>query len=191
MGEGMKRFFINGALFEAGWFACVTAAASGAPLLGLLVAILVVLLHLVSVPSPGRELRLILLAVVMGVMFDSLLVASGWIRYPNGILVPGTAPYWILAMWAMFATTLNVSLGWLKGRPLLAVVMGGVFGPMSYLAGEGLGGLEFIDRTASLVALSIGWAISMPLLAAAAERFNGVAKPRWQPLTRGIVQGEG
>ena len=187
----MKRLAFNSAVFQAGWFACVFAAAIGLPLLGLLTAVLVVLLHLVAAASPGKELRLILLALAMGLVFDSLLVASGWLRYPNGILVPGTAPYWILAMWAMFATTLNLSLGWLKGRLLLAAVMGGVFGPLSYLAGERLGGLVFVDRTASLVALGIGWAICMPLLAVAAQRFNGIAEsfPPFFSGSRAQVEG--
>jgi hypothetical protein len=187
----VKRLLINSAAFQVGWFACVLGAASGEPLMGLTMAVCVVLLHLASVPAPARELRLILLAIAMGVVFDSLLVTSGWLSYRNGMLVPGTAPYWILAMWAMFATTLNVSLAWLKSRPVLAAVMGGIFGPLSYLAGERLGGLVFIDRTASLVALGVGWAISMPLLVRAAERFNGMRRHERNALPGGIAQGEG
>jgi hypothetical protein len=184
------RLVVNSAVFQLGWLACVVGAASGLPLLGLLAAVFVVLLHLVAAASPGKELRLILLALAMGLVFDSLLVSSGWLRYPNGILVPGTAPYWILAMWAMFATTLNLSLGWLKGRLVLATIMGGVFGPLSYLAGERLGGLVFVDRTASLVALGIGWAICMPLLAIAAQRFNGIGEPFSRFFAGGLAQGE-
>ena len=52
------------------------------------------------------------------------------------------APYWLVVMWALFATTINVSMAWMKNRWLLAVVMGAVFGPMAF-AGEKLGAVNF------------------------------------------------
>ncbi len=40
----------------------------------------------------------------------------------------GFPPPWILALWALFASTLNASLGWLQDRLLLAAVLGALSG---------------------------------------------------------------
>ena len=50
----------------------------------------------------------------IGAAFDSVLAATGLLVYSSGVLFAGTAPYWIVAMWALFATTLNVSMGWMR-----------------------------------------------------------------------------
>lgn len=83
------------------------------------------------------------------------------------------APWWILALWALFATTLNVSLGWLRSRLLLAGVLGGVAGPFAYWAGERLGALSLREPVAALGALTLGWAAILPALLALARRLDG------------------
>lgn len=173
----MKRTLLNFAAFQIGWFACVLSAASGLPLLGLLVVGLVVVLHVQISEWRSHELILVCLAVVLGLVFDSLLVMSGWLWYPSGMMFAGVAPYWILAMWALFATTLNVSMGWLKGKPFLASVLGAVFGPLSYMAGQRLGAMEFVNFQSAIFALAIIWALVMPLLVTVAARLDGTRKP--------------
>ena len=173
----MKRTLLNFVAFQIGWFACVLSAANGLPLLGLVVVSLVVVLHVQFSEWRSHELILVCLAVVMGLVFDSLLVISGWLQYPSGVLLPGIAPYWILAMWALFATTLNVSMSWLKGKAILASVLGAVFGPLSYMAGQRLGAIEFVNFQSAIIALAIIWALVMPLLVTVASRLDGSRKP--------------
>ena len=170
----MKRTLLNFLAFQAGWIACVGSAANGLAWVGLLVVGIVVGLHLAQAARPGQELRLIVLAMVMGLLFDSLLANSGWLRYAGEGVVAGMAPVWIVAMWALFATTLNVSMSWLRDRPVVALLAGAVFGPLSYMAGQRLGGLEFIDFNMAIVALALIWALAMPVLMLAASRFDGI-----------------
>ena len=118
---------------------------------------------------------LVLSCGFIGALFDSVLVAMGWVTYPSGLFVESMAPYWIISMWMLFATTLNVSLRWMRGRYFLALVMGAVAGPLAYIGGSKLGGILFLDRTAGLVALSIGWGLMMPVLVLLAERLDGVS----------------
>jgi hypothetical protein len=118
---------------------------------------------------------------VLGALFDTLLLQTGWLTYVNGMLWAGTAPYWIVAMWLLFATTLNVSLRWLRRSYAAAALLGLIGGPMSYYAGAKLGGLTFINTTAALTALAIGWALVIPLLVWLSERLDGV-----QPADRAV-----
>lgn len=173
----MNPKLVNFVAFQAGWFACVLSAANGLPWLGLLIVSLIVAMHLKTAGSPHHELKLLVLCVVMGLVFDSFLVSSGWLRYPSGMLFSGIAPYWILAMWALFSTTLNSSMDWLKGSLVLSSVMGAVFGPLSYLAGQRLGAIELIDFRSSLIALAVIWALVMPILTFAANRLDGRRTP--------------
>jgi hypothetical protein len=67
-------------------------------------------------------------------------------------------------------------MGWLKGRPLLAAGLGAVAGPASYVAGQKLGGIVFLEFVPAIGALAIGWAVFMPLLLSLAERFDGMSE---------------
>lgn len=168
------KLLVNFAAFQVGWFACVLGAANALPWLGPVVVAAVVALHLATARRPLPELFLVLAAMVVGLLVDSLLLATGWLRYSVGLWLPGLAPYWIITMWALFATTLNVSMGWMSGRPVLAVLMGAAGGPLSYLAGEKLGAIELTQPAHALTALAFAWAIAMPLLMWLSARFDGV-----------------
>lgn len=169
--------FVNFMAFQAGWFATVLGAANGKPWIGPIVVLAAVALHLRNTRLPMMEARLLASALLFGLVADSLLLATGWIAYPNGFWLPGLAPYWIICLWALFATTLNVSMRWMAGRYVLAAVFGGIGGPLSYLAGARLGAMTFTDTTAALVALSLVWASLMPLLMWLASRLDGTRSP--------------
>ena len=165
---------INFAAFQIGWFSSVIGAAKQMPWLGPLVLLIVLAIHLRQARRPQAELTLVVACGLVGVFFDSLLVVFGWVTYPSGQFSDLLAPYWIVTMWMLFGTTLNLSMGWLKGRPWLAAAFGAFGGPASYIAGQKLGGIVFVDYYAAVIALAIGWAIFMPLLLIVAERYNGM-----------------
>lgn len=168
------KLMLNFVAFQLGWFACVLGAANALPWLGPVVVAAVVSLHLATARRPLPELYLVLAAMLLGLVVDSLLLATGWLNYSVGLWLPGFAPYWIVAMWALFATTLNVSMGWMRGRPVLTVLMGAVGGPLSYLAGERLGAIELTHAVPALAALALAWAVAMPLLMWLAARLDGI-----------------
>jgi len=74
------------------------------------------------------------------------------------------------------AIALNVTLRWLKRRPLLAAGLGAVFGPLSFLGGVRLGAARFVDEPAALAALAAMWALLMPLVMAVSDRLDGVTE---------------
>ena len=162
-------------LFQVGWFLCVWTAAANRPWIGVLVIFGVIAAHVFRAPVPQKELQLILMTLVIGGVFDSVLVVQGWLKYSSGTVAPNLAPYWIVALWGLFATLLNVSLRWMRGRWITAALVGALGGPAAYYGGLRLGALEFGNMQEGLTALAIGWAVLMPLLLALSARFDGHA----------------
>ena len=172
---GKRSLLINFTLFQLGWFACVLGGAWDIPWIGPLAVAAILAWHLLQADKPSHELKLIGIAVVLGTLWDSLLVVSGLLNYDSGMLVGFLAPYWIIAMWALFSSTLNVSLRWLKNRYTLAFLFGAIGGPLAYYAGFKLGAVDFSDMASALLALAVGWALLMPLLMQLSNRYNGFA----------------
>ena len=166
---GLIKNFIG---FQIGWFACVVGAAQGYPLVAVAVASIIVILHLLRDNNLYSELCLIISAVFIGIIWESLLLASGWLAYASSGGSSIFAPIWLVAMWALFATTINHSMAWLKNRYFLALLLGVVFGPLAFIAGENLGAVMFLDRTMALTLLAVGWAVLMPLLLWLAQQFK-------------------
>lgn len=164
-------YFVVG---QAGWFVCVTSAARGVAWIGAVFVLAAVFWHATLVAAPVPELKLVAAAVLIGALWETILVASGLLVYPNGVLIPGTAPWWLLALWALFAVQLNVLFSWLKQRLLLAAALGALAGPLSFRAGAALGAVRLADPVLSCAALGAGWAVLMPLILALARRWDGV-----------------
>ena len=168
------NLLVNVAAFKLGWISSVFGGAQQMPWLGPLVVSIAIALHLSRAERPRSELLLILSCGLIGAVFDSVLVAAGWVTFPSGMFSDLMAPYWIVTMWMLFGTTINMSMRWMRGRPLLAAAFGLVGGPLAYLAGHKIGGIQFVDQPAALAMLAIGWAVMMPLLMQLGERFDGV-----------------
>jgi len=174
---GRARQLANFAVFEAAWFAAVLGAAHGVPLWGTAAVAAAVAWHLGVSARPRREAALVASVAAIGLVVESALVLQGHVVYASGQPVAWLAPYWMVALWAEFAIALNVTLRWLKHRPVLAGVLGALAGPLSFVGGVRLGGARFVDAPAALLTLAGVWGVLMPLLMALSNRFDGVVVP--------------
>lgn len=166
--------FVNFAAFQVAWLSCVMGAAREMPWLGPVAVLIALLIHLRAARKPFEEVLLVLTCALIGAGFDSILVAAGWVTYKAGQFSDYLAPYWIVTMWMLFATTLNVSMRWLRGKPALAALFGFYGGPAAYITGQALGGITLVNETAALTALAVGWAIMMPVLMRLSESLDGM-----------------
>lgn len=161
----------NFILFQLAWFACVMGAANNLPWLGVVVTLAALAWHFFHSQHPKSELLLILAALCIGGLFDQFMLAMSWVNYQAHGWDTGLVPVWILALWMAFASTLNMSLAWMQGRHLIAVLFGGSGGPLAYFGAENLGAVSLTSST-SFIALGVGWAIITPLLLVLADKLN-------------------
>jgi len=162
----MSRTIItNIILFQLGWFACVLGGAHGQALLGSLLAVVIILFHCYRAADTLSEIRLLGLALIVGLIFESIITWQGLARYNHGQLFDVMAPHWMILMWPLFATTLNLSMRWLKNlAPVLIALFGAAFAPLAYYAGYKLGAVEYDHLTLSLSIIAITWAALLPAL---------------------------
>ncbi|AUZ54064.1 DUF2878 domain-containing protein [Stenotrophomonas acidaminiphila] len=156
--------------YQATWFVAVIGAGRGSWWPGVLAAALFALWRLAVSPARALELRLLLAALGIGLLLESVWVGSGLLDYAAW---PWAGPpAWILALWCAFALVVVPLLGYLHRRPWLAAALGAVGGPLAYLgAASGWDALRFSEpRWHALLALGAGWALAMPALAALAAR---------------------
>jgi hypothetical protein len=169
---------VNFLAFQIAWLSSVVGGAQQMPWLGPVAVMIALTLHLKAARKPFEELLLALACALIGALFDSFLVAVGWIAYTSGQFSDYFAPYWIITMWMLFATTLNVSMRWLRGRHGLAAFFGAYGGPAAYLGGQALGGISLVSQVPALIALAVGWALIMPVLMWLSEYLDGMPGKR-------------
>ncbi|WP_233217576.1 DUF2878 domain-containing protein [Trinickia dabaoshanensis] len=166
-----------GVVGQVAWLCAVLGGAHGRALPGLLTAAGIVCWHLWRAPQPTREARVVAIVAIGGWLWDSALAAAGWLVYPGVAAAPAVAPAWIAALWAIFAVQLNVLFVWLRGRWVLAMLIGACAGPLSFRAGASLGAVRFAHPWQALAMLAAGWSLLLPLAVAIARRWDGV-RPR-------------
>ena len=168
-----KNIIINFILFQIGWFACVVGAAKQMPWLGVIVVLAIVIWHLSQAKQPKLEVYLLILTLIIGAIYDQTMLQNNLLTYQAHGWSNSLTPVWILALWAEFATILNVSLRWMHGRWLIAILFGAIGGPLAYAGAARLGAVSLDVIPLSYVALSVGWAIITPLSLKLSERFDG------------------
>ena len=162
--NNLTRKTINVLLFQAAWFAAVLGAARGLFWLGPLSMIPVLALHLALQEDRRGEAKLLLIAALLGFIFDTVFVASGVFMPLQHLFPRPFSPPWMICLWLNFAATLNVSMVWLRQRYLLAALFGAIGGPLAYYGGAKLGATEALPTLSGLLLLAVGWGVMTPLL---------------------------
>lgn len=174
MKRGLMRIIASACAFEVGWTGAVLLASRGAPALGAVVAAMVGGFQ-IWLRGPGRRLaeaRFVLGASVVGVVADAGLMLGGVLRFYDG---RGASPeflIWIFALWINFASMINTCLRWLRRRWWLSAALGAIAGPLTYYGGAKLGAVTLSSPpTVSLLAVAVEYAVLVPVMVWAAERY--------------------
>lgn len=164
----------NFLLFQLLWFGSVIGAANGYAWAGPMCLLVLVLCHFKWIARDSHaDMLLMIVCVLLGLSIDTLGSYIGFVDFVLYDVEPLT-PFWLLCLWAGFALTINHSMGWMKGRFVLAAVAGAVFGPLSYYAGWQAGAMQWLQPTLAAVFISISWALVMPSLCLLARRVENI-----------------
>ena len=163
--------FLNAIGYQLVWLVSIVGAARGSSSAGLLAATAFIVCMLAFGGQRRADLRLIPLALGVGLLVESAWIAMGWMHYSTPWPLAWLTPAWMIGIWVSFALTLNHSLAFLKGRHALAAAIGAVGGPLAYWGAErGFGAVHFDASVATvLLGVGVGWACIFPLLLRGSE----------------------
>ncbi|WP_297794219.1 DUF2878 domain-containing protein [uncultured Marinobacter sp.] len=153
------RNILNFLLFQTGWLVCVLYPG----LLAAGVVVLFLIVHFILV-SQHRwvEAQFIGFGTVVGGVLDGIWFHTGVLADSTGDVM--LTPIWLVAIWAIFMTTLCHSLQWVGRKRWLPWVLAPMAGPFAYWSASQLGAVELPMMNLSLVALALGWMVVFPLL---------------------------
>lgn len=153
---------INAALFQIVWFACVIGGANGLLWPAVISFGALAVWQLPAKRRHSTDIKLLITAIVLGLMFDSLWVQLGFLEFADQRPFSMLAPAWIIILWMGFALTINHSLTWINIHPALPALLGAICGPSSYLAGMKLGAVSYqADVVLISACLALCWSFSL------------------------------
>lgn len=160
----MNKFW-NFVFFQAAWFACVIGAANQQVFFPVAATLIYLAIHVWFAQRPLAELKLLLKAALFGVAVDTFVANCGFLSFENSWPSKHLSPAWMWTLWALVASTINSSLDWLRGRPILGAVLGAIAGPLSYEAGVRMGAGTWSEngQIGGLILLGLAWGIAIPL----------------------------
>lgn len=165
------RIWGNALWFNALWFAAVIGSTHGL-LWPALVCMAGLLAWTVVCGGDWRaDCRMAVAGMLVALTVEPVWINAGALTYPDvGAL--GLPPTWIVVLWAGFAVSFNHCLAWLRGRMLLAAVLGSAGSLSSISAGLSLEAVVMPEGwlQAALFYAPV-WAFLTPALAWLSERF--------------------
>ena len=172
-------FWATLAAYELVWFAAVIGAGHGLAWPGVAGTLLFATWRLTVSRHRATELKLVAVALLLGLFLETLWVRFGLLRFAAPWPVQ-THPAWLMALWAAFALTVVPLFGYLRERPWLAAALGAAGGPLAYLgAARGWHAVLLpAPQWPSLLALAVGWGIALPCLTGLARHWLRSAAPR-------------
>lgn len=152
----MSKFsLINFVIFQACWFTAALYQQSGTlTMLGLLI------IHFLLSPTKYNDVKVLLLAL-LGCSVDQFLYVLGVLEFTT---YSAFIPTWLVLLWCCFVLSLNHSLHWLVKSPIvIQVILGGVFGSLSYFAALNFSALQTsLSSIYFVIVIAVTWAIVLP-----------------------------
>lgn len=116
------------------------------------------------------HIKIVSLAFVLGGALESISVHQGLVTY-QGTHGFHALPWWMLLIWMAISLQFDGSLRCLRGRPLLAFLMGAIIGPVFMLAGEEMRIVKLATPIESLSWVAFEWASLFAILASLSKRY--------------------
>ena len=158
----------NVLMYQAIWFVAVLGTIDYQWLLALLL-----LLHVVWSGQWQREMRLMLLGAGLGGTIDAVFTGLGVYVFSSSVSW-SPIPLWLIAIWMGFCGTLRHSLRPLVNKPFVITGLAAVGAPMSYLAAQRFGAVDFpLGGLRTAIMVGMAWVVVMPALAWLSKESSG------------------
>ncbi len=149
-------FWVDLVLFKISWIMLVVFQAQAiVPAMG------IILLKVMTWPDIHKSLNIIVTTLVIGLIMDFILTATGVFVFPDYNM-----PLWLVLLWVSFAMTLPRGFSFIaKLHPMIQACTGMLAGSVGYFAGYLLGAVAFgFSLSLSLIFIGLLWSGFIPLL---------------------------
>lgn len=145
-------------LFYFGWIVCLQEASRGQSLYSLLTIGAMIAYYLYCSSCRKADYFLLFLVISLGPMTDIFYSRIGLLHYHHSVY----PPLWVFLLWGLFGINIHL-FSWMKRYWILAVILGALGGPLSYLSAIELGSVKLL-KPLPLAFITIGgiWAIFLP-----------------------------
>ena len=147
--------------YQLTWLMCVFGEVlykSSLP--GLISGSFFLLLVFINSKNKKRSFYIILLISIIGYLFDSVLVNFRIYDF-NTSFNFGVLPVWMLVLWPSFATLFDEILVFLSKYKLIALILSGSLGPLTYYSGNILGLIDINNLILFFVLMILFWILLM------------------------------
>lgn len=164
----MNLSLLNSLCYTTGWFWCVLFGIHDQSILATIGAVFLILFQLYCTKIKDialyiQDVLLVVFSVPLGAFLEMFLMQTNFIDYTNtsGML----PPIWIVSLYPLFSLLLNHSLKIIKKNYLASFLLGFLGAPLSYIAGNSLGGLTFpYPLLQTWILIGICWGLFLCLL---------------------------
>lgn len=160
----LKFLIFNFLGLQFTWAACAYGATHEWPLLGAWVGLAYIGLHFFIVAERLRDLKVVFVIGVLGILLDVLNTSLGILSFPTDQTITFFLPYWLMVLWAVFSLMVPHSLYWLEKNVVVAAVAGAIGGGLSYLLGHKLGAITLAQPVPiSFIIYAVEWSLIFPI----------------------------
>ena len=97
---------------------------------------------------------------LMGYLFDSFMVFFEIYNFKTSLYI-GVLPIWMIVLWPSFAILFDEILVFLTKFKIIAVILSGILGPLTYFAGSPLGLININNIFLFFILMIVFWTIIM------------------------------
>ena len=127
---------------------------------GLICGLFFLAICFVNSENKKKTSIIVFLISLMGYLFDSLIVFFEIYSFKTSLYF-GVLPIWMIVLWPSFAILFDEILVFLSKYKIIAVILSGILGPLTYFAGSPLGLININNIFVFFILMIIFWTILM------------------------------
>ena len=133
------KIFLMLSGYQLTWLMCVFGELLyNSYLPGLICGLLFLTICFVNSDNKKKTILTVFLISILGYLFDTILVFFEIYNFKSSLNI-GVLPIWMIVLWPSFAILFDEILIFLSKYKIIAVLLSGILGPLTYFAGSPLG----------------------------------------------------